>query len=330
MEPQALTLLQLQQRIKGLLAVPQLRDVWITAELSDVRTSGGHCYMEMLQKDDQGRVVAKCRGAMWANVYGPLSRNFMRVTGHEFATGLKVMLRVTVGYHEVYGMSMVVNDVNPEFTMGDLLRRRRENILRLQREGILNANRELPIATPPLRIAVVSAAGAAGYGDFVNQIVNNPSRLAFKLKLFPAKLQGEGTPQSIINALSAIVAEEANWDCVVIIRGGGASSDLLAFEDYELAAAVAQFPLPVIIGIGHERDITLLDYVAYMRVKTPTAAAEWLIGRGNVRSTACAVRPWNCNVSVRHSRRVQPSGCRRLHRNSRCSRVIRYSGPTSD
>ncbi|MCM1109965.1 MAG: exodeoxyribonuclease VII large subunit [Clostridium sp.] len=277
---QALTLQQLQLRVKQKLASPDLQNVWITAELSDVRVSGGHCYMELLQKDDAGRILAKSRAAIWANVYSQISRTFRAATGQDFATNLKVMLRVSVSYHEVYGMTVVVSAVNPEFTMGELLRRRRENILRLQREGILNANRELPSPALPLRVAIISAAGAAGFGDFVNQIVNNPSRLAFRLKLFPARLQGEGTPASIIAALTAIMAEYDNFDCVVLIRGGGATSDLLAFEDYDLAASIAQFPLPVIIGIGHERDVTLLDYVAHMRVKTPTAAAEWLIGKG--------------------------------------------------
>lgn len=282
MEPSdSMTLQQLQRTVQRLLTVAALRDVWVTAELSDVRVAGGHCYMELLQKNDAGAIVAKARAAIWASVYRGIAYNFRAVTGQEFATGLKVMLRVTVSYHEVYGMTLVVNDVNPEFTMGDLLRRRRENLLRLQREGIINDNRQLQLPPVVLRVAVISARGAAGFGDFVNQLAGNASHLAFKVKLFPARLQGEGTPASIISALERISDEYGNWDCVVLIRGGGASSDLIAFEDYDLAAAVAQFPLPVIIGIGHERDVTLLDYVAHMRVKTPTAAAEWLISLGD-------------------------------------------------
>lgn len=278
---QAITLCELQRRIQARLIAPELRDVWVMAELSDVRVSGGHCYMELLQKEEAtGRIVAKSRAAAWANVYRSISANFRKVTGCDFASGIKVMLRLSVSYHEAYGMTLVVSDVNPEFTMGDLLRRRRENILRLQREGILDLNRKLKFPRPTLRIAVVSARGAAGYGDFVNQLFSNSSKLAFRLALFPARLQGEGTTASIIDALRRIAASPEGWDCVVIIRGGGASSDLIAFEDYDLAAAIARFPLPVIIGIGHERDITLLDYVANMRVKTPTAAAEWLIAEG--------------------------------------------------
>ncbi len=276
----SLTLRQLQQRVQAHLLANDLRDVWVTAELSDVRVSGGHCYMELLEKDANGKIVAKARAAAWANVYRSIAHNFMAVTGQQFATGLKVMLRISVSYHEVFGMTMVVNDVNPEFTMGDLLRRRRESIMRLQREGILELNRKLTFPTPTLRIAVISARTAAGFGDFANQLFNNPSRLAFKVSLFQARLQGEQTSQSILAALERIASAREQWDCVVIIRGGGASSDLIAFEDYDLAAAIARFPLPVIIGIGHERDITLLDYVANMRVKTPTAAAEWLITEG--------------------------------------------------
>lgn len=280
-ETSSITLLELQRRVQRHLLAPDLREVWVTAELSDVRTSGGHCYMELLQKDEQtGKIAAKCRAAIWANVYRSIAHNFRMVTGQDFATGLKVMVKVSVSYHEVFGMTMVVNDVNPDFTMGDLLRRRRESIERLRREGILDRNRSLTVATPPLRIAVISASGAAGFGDFMNQLLHNPSRLAFKVKLFPARLQGENTPSSIISALRQIWEQRGDFDCVVLIRGGGASSDLIAFEDYDLAACIARFPLPVVIGIGHERDVTLLDYVAFMRVKTPTAAAEWLIGEG--------------------------------------------------
>lgn len=292
--PEAVSLRQLQRRVQRMLTVPELRDVWIVAELSDVRVAGGHCYMELLEKDDVGTIVAKARAAVWANVWRSISYNFKVVTGQDFATGLKVMLRVTLSYHEVYGLTLVVSDVNPDFTMGDLMRRRRESLMRLKAEGILNANRSLTMPSVALRIAVVSARGAAGFGDFVNQLASNPQRLAFKVRLFPARMQGEGTPTSIIAALEMISARWQDWDCVVIIRGGGASSDLIAFEDYDLAASVAQFPLPVIIGIGHERDVTLLDYVAHMRVKTPTAAAEWLVSLGEaaldrLRSMAMAV-----------------------------------------
>lgn len=283
MNGQSLTLLQLNQRIASLMTVPDTQNVWVTAELSDVAVRGGHCYMELLQKHPEtGATLAKARGVIWANVFSHLAIDFQNATGQQFASGLKVMVRASATMHPVYGMSLVITAINPEYTMGDLLRRRREILERLQREGILKMNRQLQWCEVPLRIAIISAKGAAGYGDFINQLYNNPSRLNFTTQLFEATMQGDRTPSTIIYALNQIAMQQEKWDGVVIIRGGGATSDLVAFEDYELAANIAQFPLPIIIGIGHERDITVLDYVANMRVKTPTAAAEWLINKGNV------------------------------------------------
>ena len=278
---ETLTLQQLQQRINRLITCDATRDVWVTAELSDVAVRGGHCYMELLQKDQDGAVtLAKARGIIWSSALKGISAKFHAVTGRPLATGLKVMVRVTATYHPVYGFSLQITDIDPAYTMGDLLRRRAEIINRLRSEGILEQNRSLEWTAVPQRIAVISAPGAAGYGDFVNQLLNNPHKLRFAVKLFPAVMQGDRTPSTVIAALEAIAMDSEEWDCVVIIRGGGATSDLASFEDYDLAAAVAMYPLPVVIGIGHERDITVLDYVANMRVKTPTAAAEWLVGRG--------------------------------------------------
>lgn len=278
---ESVSLLQLQRLVASLVQRPETQNVWVTAELSDVAVRGGHCYMELLQKDDRGLQVAKARGVIWASLYPSIDSQFYAATGQRFASGLKVMLRVSASMHPVYGFSLVVSAVNPEYTLGDLLQRRREILERLKREGILNLNRELKWATPvPQRIAVISAAGAAGYGDFMNQLHTNPSHLRFVTRLFPAIMQGNSAPPSIIAALDQVAAEADQWDCVVIIRGGGATSDLQAFEDYDIAANVAQFPLPVVIGIGHERDITVLDYIANTRLKTPTAVAEWLIAQG--------------------------------------------------
>lgn len=275
-----MTLLQLQQRIAGLITVPDTQQVWITAELSDVAVRGGHCYMELLQKHaDSGQILAKARAVVWANLWCRMEPYFRAATGQTLATGLKVMVRVSVSYHPVFGLSMVISNVNPEYTMGDLQRRRQEILRRLEKEGLLNLNKQLEWERAPLRVAVVSAPGAAGYGDFINQLYGTQARFRFKCRLFPAVMQGEKAPASVIEALDRIAADIDNWDCVVIIRGGGASSDLAAFDNYELASAIAQFPLPVIVGIGHERDVTVLDYVAALRVKTPTAAAELLIGK---------------------------------------------------
>ena len=275
-----MTLRELMNVVGQLVQVPETSGVWVTAELADVAVRGGHCYMELLQKDDGGRQIARVRGCIWANVYSRLAPYFYRLTGQQFASGLKVMLCGSVSMHPVFGMSFVVSSINPEFTMGDLLRRRREILERLDKEGILNDNKSLVWPMVPQRVAVVSSPGAAGYGDFMNQLRNNSSRIRFHTGLFEATMQGESAPASIIAALGRIAAERERWDGVVIIRGGGATADLQAFEDYDLAANVAQFPLPIAIGIGHERDVTVLDYIANTRLKTPTAVAEWLIGRG--------------------------------------------------
>lgn len=274
------TLLELTRLVASLVQRPETQNVWVTAELSDVAVRGGHCYMELLQKDERGVQVAKARGVIWASNFPRIDAEFYAATGQRFATGLKVMLRVSASMHPVYGFSLTVSAVNPEYTMGDLLRRRREILMRLKQEGILEMNRQLQWPAVPQRIAVISAPGAAGYGDFLNQLYHNPSHIRFTTRLYPAVMQGASAPKSIIAALEKIADDAAMWDGVVIIRGGGATSDLQAFEDYELAANVAQFPLPIAIGIGHERDITVLDWVANKRLKTPTAVAEWLVASG--------------------------------------------------
>lgn len=280
--PQAITLSELTGRVGDALALaPGISNVWVMAETADVRVSGGHCYMELIEKEPvAGRAVAKMRATVWASRYSIISRKFMAATGCNLASDMKVMVCVSVAFHPLYGLSASVLDINPEYTAGEVLRRRREMIDRLTREGIIDMNRSIPWPHVPLRIAVISAATAAGYGDFINQLYTNRYGLRFSSDLYQAVMQGDRAPESIIAALEAVATADKDYDCVVIIRGGGATGDLAAFDNYELAAHIAMFPIPVIIGIGHERDITLLDYVAAMRVKTPTAAAEWLIDRG--------------------------------------------------
>ncbi len=276
----AISLLELNRRIlRAVTDAPGLNDIWVTAETSDLRVSGGHCYMELIQKDeDTGAPLAKSRAVIWASAYPRISARFVSETGTPLRSDMKIMARVSAAYHPVYGLSLVISDINPEYTVGDLARRRNAIIARLREEGVYDLNRTLPWEPVPWRVAVISARGAAGYGDFMKHLLLNPRRLRFRTELFEATMQGDRTVPSIISALEAVMAREDEFDSVVIIRGGGAVSDLASFDDYDLAANVAQFPLPVIVGIGHERDITVLDYVANTRVKTPTAAAEILIG----------------------------------------------------
>ena len=255
---------------------------WIQAELSEVRVhpSTGHCYLEFIQKDPRSNsLVAKARGMVWSNVFRLLKPYFEESTGQAFAAGIKVMVQVSVSFHELYGYSLTVEDIDPAYTLGDIARRRREILLQLQAEGVLTLNKELPMPELPQRIAVISSATAAGYGDFCHQLEKDPHGYRFYVELFPAMMQGDKVEDSLLSALDRVNARSGEFDVVVIIRGGGATSDLSCFDTYLLAAACAQFPLPVLTGIGHERDETVLDAVAHASVKTPTAAAAYLISR---------------------------------------------------
>lgn len=259
---------------------------WVQAELSDVRAnSSGHCYLEFVQKDPSGNsLVAKARGIIWSGTYFRLKPYFESETGQAFVSGIKVLVKVSVNFHELYGYSLTVLDIDPTYTLGDMARRRREILSRLQQEGVLTLNKELELPELMQRVAVISSPTAAGYGDFCNQLAHNDFGFVFYTRLFPAVMQGEKVERSVISALDRIYREVDYWDVVVIIRGGGATSDLSGFDTYELAANCAQFPLPVITGIGHERDDTVIDMVAHTRVKTPTAAAEFLVN--HLRRTA--------------------------------------------
>ncbi len=258
-----------------------LQNQWVIAETSDMRLNhSGHCYTELIEKDGQGVTVAKVGAAIWASNYAKIYHKFHDATGQVLTTGMKVLVSVTAAFHRLYGIKVIINDIDPSYTMGDMARQRQEIINRLTAEGVIDLNKQLPWPDVPQRIAIVSAAGAAGYGDFMNQLSSNPHGLQFYTCLFSAVMQGAQTVPTVIAALNRIDQYIDLFDCVVIIRGGGATSELNSFDNYDLASYVANFPIPVIVGIGHERDVTVLDYVAAMRVKTPTAAAEWLIQRG--------------------------------------------------
>lgn len=281
MAESAISLLEFNRRIGRLLQNATVQRCWVVAETSDVRQSGGHCYMELVQKDPaSGRTLAKTRGIIWANRFPALRHSFESATGQAFGNGLNIMVEVSANFHEQYGLSIVITDINPTYTLGDMARQRLEILNRLKHEGIIDLNKQLEWCEVPQRIAVISASGAAGYGDFINQLHNNPWGLQFYTCLFPAVMQGQSTVPSVIAALERINEHQNLFDGVVIIRGGGATSDLNSFDNYDLAANIAQFPLPVISGIGHDRDNTVVDSVANIRVKTPTAAAEWLISKG--------------------------------------------------
>lgn len=252
---------------------------WVTGELSEVReASNGHCYIELVQRDEVTQeLVAKARGTVWSRIYSLLRPYFLEQTGEPFAAGLKVLLQVTVSFHELYGYTLDVCDIEPAYTVGDMARQRILVIKRLTDEGVIDLNKELPFPLLPQRVAVISSATAAGYGDFCDQLVANRYGFVFYPHLFQSPMQGSGVEQGIISALDRIADNIDLWDVVVIIRGGGATSELSCFDTYDLANNCAQFPLPIITGIGHQRDESVLDMVAHTRAKTPTAAAELLI-----------------------------------------------------
>lgn len=286
-----LTLLELNNRIKGIIRDSFAETYWVRAEMSDVRTNAsGHCYLEFIDKNAiTGQTVAKTRASIWAKTFRMLKPYFEMETGQLFASGLKVLVKVTVEFHELYGFSLNVLDIDPAYTLGDMLRKRMEIVNRLKEEGVFTLNKELPFPLLPVRIAVITSPTAAGYEDFMEQLLHNNKGYAFYPKLFPAIMQGEKTEASIISALDRVNESMELFDVVVVIRGGGSTSDLNSFDSYLLAANFAQFPLPVITGIGHERDDTVLDMVAHTRMKTPTAVAEFLIGRMDVLSDEVAV-----------------------------------------
>lgn len=277
-QDKAMTLLELNGMVRTTLERGMRDEYWVEAELAETRETRGHCYMELVQKDSLSNTpVAKASAKCWKQTWMLIQPYFERTTGQPLRAGMKVLLRVYPNFHEAYGFSWIVTDIDPTFTVGDLARRRQEIIAALKAQGIFDMNRQLELPMFAQRIAVISSQTAAGYGDFCNQLNDNPYGFRFQTTLFPAVMQGEGVEQSVIAALERIYEEVDNYDCVVIIRGGGATSDMSGFDTLALAENVAQFPLPVITGIGHDRDESVLDMVACIRVKTPTAAAAYLV-----------------------------------------------------
>lgn len=275
--PNTITLQEFNNRIKRLLADPSVMNCWVVAETTDVRINQ-HCYLQLLEKNPKtGATVAKIKAIIWGNQFRFLNAQFKQVTGRDIGNDMKIMVCLSVNYSPQYGLTVVINDINPEFTLGDMERQRQEILNRLTQEGIIGQNKTVPVPPVLQRIAIVSAAGAAGYGDFMKQLTDNKYGVCFYPCLFQATMQGVKTVPTVLAALDKVEQNQHLFDCVVIIRGGGGTEELNSFDNYDLARRVATFPLPVIVGIGHERDITVLDYVAGIRVKTPTAAAEHII-----------------------------------------------------
>ena len=271
-----LTLYELNSLVREVLECEMPDEYWVEAELSECREARGHCYMELIQKDERSATpIAKASARCWASKWTLIRPYFKRTTGQQLHAGMKVLLKVYAQFHEAYGFSWIVTDIDPTYTLGDMARKRQEIIRQLKTEGVFDLQKELRMPLFCQRIAVISSETAAGYGDFCNQLADNPYGFKFHTQLFPAIMQGEGVEQSVINALECIYNEQ--FDCVVIIRGGGATSDMSGFDTLALAENVANFPLPIITGIGHDRDESILDMVSHTRVKTPTAAAAFLI-----------------------------------------------------
>ena len=251
---------------------------WVRAEIASLSVRG-HCYMEVVEKANNHSIAAKMRATCWQHTYNLLAPYFEAETGQALSVGMQVLLEVEVSFHAVYGMSLNIVGIDPRFTIGDLAKQRQATIQQLKNDGVMDMQRYLPLPSLLKRIAVISSNDAAGYGDFCHQLKNNNNGLHFYVQLFPALMQGEQSPASIIQSLQQIADDMNSWDLVVIVRGGGATTDLRNFDNYELASHCAQFPLPIIAGIGHTRDISIVDMVVHTSVKTPTAAAEWIVGR---------------------------------------------------
>ena len=272
------TLRQLNLLVREAIEETLPDEYWVEAELSECRENSGHCYMELIEKDEHSNTpVARASAKCWRQTWQMVKPYFERTTGQPLRAGMKVLVKVYAQFHEAYGFSWIISDIDPTYTLGDMARKRQEIIRQLKEEGVFDLQRELRIPTFAKRIAVISAQNAAGYGDFCRQLEDNDYSFHFEVTLFPAVMQGEQVEQSVINALNSIYERIHDYDVVCILRGGGATADLSGFDTLALAENVAQFPLPIITGIGHERDESILDMVANTKVKTPTAAAALLI-----------------------------------------------------
>ncbi|MBQ5936147.1 MAG: exodeoxyribonuclease VII large subunit [Bacteroidales bacterium] len=280
-EKNPIGLLALQEQVKRHLEDHFFESVWLQAEISELKQNpSGHCYLTLVEKDPgSNALLARASAVVWASTWRMVKPYFEAQTGRSLAPGLSVLVRVQVSYSVLYGLSLVIYDIDPSFTVGELELARQRTIARLEAEGMFDMNAQLSLPLLPRRLAVVSSPTAAGWRDFRRQLEGNEYGFRFRLQLFPAVMQGDAAPESIIGALDQIAAEADSFDAVLILRGGGGAMDLVCFDDYELAVNVAQFPLPVLTGIGHDHDFHIVDMVAHTHVKTPTALADWLLDR---------------------------------------------------
>ncbi len=275
----AITLYELNQKVREVIQSTFHGSIWVRAEIADLKENqNGHCYLDLVEKDESGKqVIARMRAIIWSYTYRMLKPFFESNTGRAFSKGIKILIKAKLEFQELYGFSLIIQDIDPAYTLGDIEQKRREVIKRLEDDGVIDMNKELELPLAAQNIAIISSPTAAGYEDFIHQLKNNSYGIVFYSRLFPSIMQGDHAAASLIKSLELIYENISLFDVVVIIRGGGASLDLLCFDDYLLANNIAQFPIPVITGIGHERDLTVADIVAHTNLKTPTAVAEFLI-----------------------------------------------------
>lgn len=272
---------ELNEQIKDALLDKFPQAIWLVAEIYSMNVNkAGHCYLELAEKAEKSKkIVAKSRGVIWAYQFNMLKTYFEQTTGQYFEAGIKVLVKAMPQFHELFGYSVIITDIEPSFTLGDLAVQRQKTIDELKETGVFELNKEQFLTDLPKSLAVISSNSAAGYGDFINQIEQNPYQYAIKIELFDALMQGNDCAQSVMNALEQIYEREEEFDAVIIIRGGGSKADLSCFDDFDLAFHVCHFPLPVLSGIGHERDESILDLVAHTSLKTPTAVADFLLSK---------------------------------------------------
>lgn len=298
---EAISLFELNQTIQLELKTSFDNAYWVVGEINELKANySGHCYIELIEKDQHtDKLIAKSRATIWAGTYRKLLPYFETTAKHAFCEGIKVMVRATVEFHELYGLSLNIIDIDPAYTIGDLQQQKQQAIDKLKEEGVFSMNKELEMPLVMQKIAIISSKKAAGYGDFINQLDNNDNGYVFYTKLFPAVMQGESAEDSVIDALERIYQYEDFFDVVVIIRGGGSKTDLSCFDKYWLAFHVAQFPLPVLTGIGHEQDDTVADMIAHTKLKTPTAVAAFILEKAHLLDKLLDEKYWDMQELVK-------------------------------